>query len=177
MQIENWKIGRLKPYERNSRTHPPEQIAQIKASIREFGFINPVLVDAKGTIIAGHGRLQAANELNLKTVPVIKLAELNEAQVTALRIADNSIPQNSGWDVQHLESELAALEEMKFDLAPLGLDQIQLPDLEEAAPAPATSRSKTKSTLFISVKTGDFERAKGVIAAALRKAKIDATGI
>lgn len=173
IQIEHWKLSRLKPYDKNSRTHPPEQVAQIKASIREFGFVTPILVDGKGTIIAGHCRAQCASELGLKTVPVVKLSHLSDAQAIALRIADNSLPMSAGWDVDLLQAELGQLEEMKFDLAPLGLDSIMLPDLEEPAP-PASRTNKTKSTIFVSVKNADAAKAKKVISDALRKAKIEA---
>jgi hypothetical protein len=172
--IESWKIGRLKRYARNSRAHSPEQIAQIKASMREFGFTNPILVDAKGVIIAGHGRLHAAEEMGMKTVPVIKLAHLSDTQAAALRIADNSLPLNASWDTAMLKEELATLEALDFDLEPLGLDQIELPAQiempQEHAPPPSP---KTKTTLFVSVKVSDLEKAKAVVRKALDRAKIE----
>jgi len=112
----------LVPDPRNARTHPRRQIEQIVASIRAFGFTNPVLFEPSGKIIAGHGRLLAARELGLAEVPVIELAGLGEAQVRALRLADNRIALNAGWDIEILKLELAdlSLPEMEIDLALTG---------------------------------------------------------
>ena len=100
--IEMWVVGRLIPYARNPRTHSDAQIAQIAASIAEFGFNNPILVDTKAGIIAGHGRLLAAQKLGLKEVPVIVLDHLSEAQKRAYIIADNQLALNAGWDERPL---------------------------------------------------------------------------
>ena len=102
-------LGKLTPDPRNARTHSKKQIEQISASIRAFGFTNPILADPEGNIIAGHGRLRAAKELNLNEVPVIELAGLTEPQKRALRLADNKIALNAGWDVEVLKLELADL--------------------------------------------------------------------
>lgn len=99
----------LIPDPRNARTHPKKQVAQIAASIREFGFTNPILADPEGHLIAGHGRLLAARELGLTEVPVIALAGLSEAQKRALRLADNKIALNAGWDMEILKLELNEL--------------------------------------------------------------------
>src|SRR5437879_13722234 len=96
--IEIWPIDRLKPYSQNPRTHSDRQVDQIAASIVEFGFNNPILVDTKAGIIAGHGRLFAARKLQLKEVPVIILDHLTEAQKRAYIIADNKLAENAGWD-------------------------------------------------------------------------------
>ncbi len=97
-QIELWLIDKLIPWARNPRTHSDAQIAQIAASIAEFGFNNPILVDTKAGIIAGHGRLLAARKLGLKEVPVIVLDHLTEAQKRAYIIADNQLALNAGWN-------------------------------------------------------------------------------
>jgi len=96
--IEHLAIDALIPYARNSRTHSAEQVAQVAASIREFGFTNPVLIDGEGGIIAGHGRVMAARQLGLAEVPCIRLAHLSEAQRRAYVIADNKLALNAGWD-------------------------------------------------------------------------------
>ena len=120
MQIEMWPLERLTPYARNARTHSDAQIAQIAASIVEFGFTNPILVGGDGTIIAGHGRLMAAQRLELAEVPVVVLGHLSDAQRRALVIADNKIAENAGWDEELLKSELAALKLEAFDLEVIG---------------------------------------------------------
>ena len=100
-------VESLRPDPRNARTHPKRQIEQIVGSIRAFGFTNPILADPDGSLIAGHGRLRAAKELGLAEVPVIELAGLSEAQKKALRLADNKIALNAGWDLEILKLELA----------------------------------------------------------------------
>lgn len=116
-------VASLVPYAANARTHPPEQIAQIAASIAEFGFTVPVLVDERGVLIAGHGRVLAAQRLGLDAVPAIRLGHLSEAQARAYRLADNQIALNSGWDEGLLAAELRALRTEEFDLGLLGFDQ------------------------------------------------------
>lgn len=123
-QIEQVSIEALIPYARNSRTHSDAQVAQIAASIREFGFTNPVLIDADGGIIAGHGRTMAARKLGLKEVPCIRLSNLSETQKKAYIIADNKIALNSGWDDDLLKVELEDLADLNFDLTLLGWDKL-----------------------------------------------------
>ena len=106
----------LRPDPRNARTHPQRQIEQIKASIAAFGFTNPILANPEGQIIAGHGRLQAAKAMGLAEVPVITLSGLSEAQQRALRIADNKIALNAGWDLEILQTELAELASIDVDI-------------------------------------------------------------
>ena len=103
-RIEHWTLERLIPYARNPRTHSDAQVAQIAASIAEFGFNNPILVDTKAGIIAGHGRLLAARKLQLKEVPVIILDHLTETQKRAYILADNQLALNAGWDETLLRS-------------------------------------------------------------------------
>src|SRR5712692_8333240 len=108
-QVELWLIDKLIPFARNPRTHSDAQIAQIAASIAEFGFLNPILVDTNAGILAGHGRLLAARKLQLSEVPVIVLDHLTEKQERAYVIADNQLALNAGWDEDLLRLELATL--------------------------------------------------------------------
>jgi len=124
--LEHLPIDGLIPYARNSRTHSPEQVAQIAASIREFGFTNPILIDADGGIIAGHGRVLAARQLGLATVPCLRLGHLNEAQKRAYIIADNKLALNAGWDEDLLAQEIKDLQAMDFGLDLLGFDASDL---------------------------------------------------
>ena len=126
MQIQPRPIEGLIPYARNSRTHSDEQVAQIAASIREFGWTNPVLVDGDNGIIAGHGRVLAARKLGMAEVPCIELAHLSEAQKKAYIIADNKLALNAGWDNELLALELGELHAADFDMALLGFDAGEL---------------------------------------------------
>jgi DNA modification methylase len=123
LQVELWPIDRLLPYAANARTHPDEQIEQIAASIAEFGFNVPCLVDEGGVLIAGHGRLLAAKRLGLAQVPVIRLAHLSETQARAFRIADNRIALNAEWDNALLAIDLGQLQEVGFDLTLTGFNE------------------------------------------------------
>jgi DNA modification methylase len=123
------RVADLIPYARNSRTHSDEQVAQIAASIREFGFTNPVLVDGERGIIAGHGRVLAARKLGLDEVPVIELAHLTEAQRRAYVIADNKLALNAGWDMDLLKVELGGLQADGFDLGLTGFSGDELAGL------------------------------------------------
>lgn len=124
--IEQWPLDRLIPYARNARTHDDDQVAQIAASIIEFGWTNPILVDAEGGIVAGHGRLLAARKLGLDSVPVVVLDHLTPAQRRAYVIADNKLALNAGWNEEMLAAELAALRDENFDLGLLGFDDADL---------------------------------------------------
>ena len=117
------------PYERNARTHSPEQIAQIAASIQEFGFTNPILVDGADGILAGHGRLAAAKDMGLAEVPVIVLDHLSAAQRRAYILADNKLALNAGWDIDLLAGEIGDLREMGFDLDLLGFSAAEIEGL------------------------------------------------
>ena len=116
------KVSDLIPYVNNSRTHSDEQTTQIASSISEFGFTNPVLIDENDNLIAGHGRLLAANKLGIEEVPAIILDGLTKAQKKAYIIADNQLALNSGWDLDTLRLEIETLEELDFDLTLLGFD-------------------------------------------------------
>lgn len=127
---ENYPVDKLIPYARNSRTHNDEQVAQIVASIKEFGFTNPILIGADDVIIAGHGRLLAAQRMGLKEVPIVRLPHLTETQRRALVIADNKIALNAGWDEEMLALEMKELGDLDFDLDLLGFSLDELKELD-----------------------------------------------
>ena len=129
LNIQHWPTDQLIPYARNARTHTDEQVAQIAGSIAEFGFVNPVLVGEDKVIIAGHGRLLAAQRLGLSEVPVIVLDHLNEIQRRALVLADNQISANAGWNDELLSLELSDLASDEFDLSLLGFTEDALNEL------------------------------------------------
>ena len=136
LTISYKKIKDLIPYCNNSRTHSDEQVLQIASSIKEFGFTNPVLIDDQGGIIAGHGRIMAAQKLKMDEVPTITLSDLSEAQKKAYIIADNKLALNSGWDDELLKIELEQLKELDFDLGLIGFsdDELALLMLDEDDP-------------------------------------------
>ena len=154
MKITQKLVTELIPYVNNSRTHSDEQVAQIAASIKEFGWTNPILVDGDNGIIAGHGRLMAARKLGYKEVPTIELADLTETQKKAYIIADNRLALNAGWDNEMLKLEFDQLAEFGFDLELTGfsLDEIKalnpvelnagLTDEDEAPPLPPEPKTK-----------------------------------
>jgi len=133
--IELWPLDKLIPYARNPRTHSDAQVGQIAASIAEFGFNNPILVDTKAGIIAGHGRLLAARKLQLQEVPVIVLDHLTEAQKRAYILADNQLALNAGWDDTLLAAELAALQREDFNLDLIDFEDEELARLLAAQDA------------------------------------------
>jgi len=126
LHVQRWPTERLIPFARNPRTHSEEQVAQVAASIAEFGFVNPILVGSDGVMIAGHARLAAARKLGLAEVPVIVLEHLTPAQRRALVIADNRLALSAGWDEDLLRLELEALREEDFDLDLLGFGEEEL---------------------------------------------------
>ncbi|MCC6366833.1 MAG: ParB N-terminal domain-containing protein [Bryobacterales bacterium] len=128
-RIEIWPLDRLKPYARNARTHSDAQVAQIAASIVEFGFNNPILVDTGEGIVAGHGRLLAARKLGLAECPVVVLDHLSETQRRAYIIADNKLALNAGWDEKMLAVELRELDAAGMDLGTVGFSDVELEDL------------------------------------------------
>ena len=129
LRIERWSVNRLLPYARNARTHSEEQVAQVAASIREFGWTNPILAGADGTIIAGHCRLLAARKLGMTEVPVIVLDHLTETQRRALILADNKLAMNAGWDEEMLRVELESLKADAFKLDVVGFSDEELDDI------------------------------------------------
>ena len=131
-QIERRPLAELVPYARNARTHSDDQIAQIEASIREWGWTMPVLIDESGSIIAGHGRVLAGAKLGLSDVPVVVARGWTQAQKQAYRIADNKLSLNAGWDKQLLALEVAELEAMSFDMPLMGFSEKELARLRPA---------------------------------------------
>lgn len=129
LKIEYRSLDSLVPYASNPRTHSEEQIDQIAASIREFGFTNPILTDSKQGIIAGHGRLAAAKELGLEKVPCIDLSHLTDEQKRAYIIADNKLALNGGWNDELLRLELTDLKELGANLELTGFDAMELADI------------------------------------------------
>jgi DNA modification methylase len=138
-RIELWPVDRLVPYERNARTHSSSQVAQIAASIVEFGFNAPILVDSNAGIIAGHGRLMAARKLGLAEVPVIVLDHLSETQKRAYIIADNKLTELGEWDAEALSLELKDLQDAEFDLDLLGFSDREIEALVGGAPLEPTA--------------------------------------
>lgn len=141
LAVEYRPISELIPYARNSRTHSDVQVAQIAASMKEFGWTNPILIDDEGVLIAGHGRLLAAQMLKMDEVPTITIAGLSDAQKRALVIADNKLAMNAGWDIDLLKVELSDLEASGFDLDLTGfsfdeLEKLLAPAAEEGLTDP-----------------------------------------
>lgn len=122
-------VDTLIPYARNSRTHSDAQISQIAASIKEFGFLNPIIIDGQSGIVAGHGRVLAAKKLGMDELPVIDASHLSDAQRRAYVIADNKLALNAGWDEEMLGIEFAELEGLGFDIQLLGFDAKEIADI------------------------------------------------
>jgi DNA modification methylase len=159
-RVEHWPLANLIPYARNARTHSDQQVAEIARSIREFGFNAPILVDSHAGIIAGHGRLLAARQLELAEVPVIVLDHLSEEQKRAYMLADNRLALSAGWDPEMLSAEIAALREAHFDLGLIGFAPDELAALaaessgvpqadEDAAPEPLANTITVPGDLWI----------------------------
>lgn len=132
-KIEQRSVADLIPYATNSRTHSDAQVAQIAASIKEFGWTNPILVSGDNSIIAGHGRLLAARKLGMDEVPAIVLDHLSKSQQRALVIADNQLALNAGWDMDMLKAEIEDLMLDDFNISILGFDDKFLDALNAAA--------------------------------------------
>ena len=147
----------IRPDPRNSRTHSKRQIAQIGESISAFGFTNPILIDSENIVIAGHGRLLAAKSVGLETVPTIFLPHLNDAQKRALRIADNKIGLNAGWDVDLLKLELGELSrlDLDFDLTTTGFEVGEI-DLMLTAPSDPEDERIPAAPIIARTKPGDI---------------------
>ena len=128
-KIERKKVDDLIPYARNARTHSDEQVAQLAASIKEWGWTTPVLVDEDGEIIAGHGRVMAARKLNIDEIPTMTATGWSKAQKQAYILADNQLPQNAGWDMDLLSVEMKDLDSEGFDLSLIGFDEGSLINL------------------------------------------------
>ncbi len=176
--VENMPIDELTPYAKNARTHSPEHVTEIAASMSEFGFTNPVLIDGKGGIVAGHGRILAAQELGIKEVPCIRLTGLTAKQRRAYVIADNKIAMNSGWDFPLLAKEISKI---GIDPSLLGFSNIEMdslkafldsdmstPESEEWAGMPEfknTDKSAFKSVVVHFKDQESVDRFAGIVAA------------
>jgi len=143
-KVEQWPIERLVPYARNSRTHSDAQVAQIAASIKEWGFTTAVLVDEQGGLIAGHGRLMAARKLGMAQVPVMVAAGWTDAQKRAYIISDNKLALNAGWDNELLSLELAELEGLGFDVELTGFSGDEIKALQPPDFEPGTEEDQGK---------------------------------
>jgi hypothetical protein len=176
-KIEQRLVADLIPYAANSRTHSDTQVAQIAASIKEFGWTNPILIDAGDTIIAGHARTLAARKLGMVEVPVIVLDHLSEAQRRALVIADNQLALTADWDDNLLQSELEALLELDFDISLLGWgddiptfakepDYSALDDLDDPT---ADLASGVMKAIQIEFQAEDYQKAKDLVDAARKR--------
>ena len=163
LQIERWPIERLIPRATNPRTHSAGQVAHIAASIREFGWTNPILVGADGDVIAGHGRLMAARKLAMAEVPVIVLGHLSDAQRRALVIADNQLALDAGWDEEMLHLELAELQNESFDSSDRHLD-VSRSGGGSVNGSPACSSSRRRRARRSSTGLGPAEAARRAIA-------------
>ena len=130
-QMQLVDINKLVPYVNNARTHSPEQITKLRSSLREFGFVNPVLIDREFNVLAGHGRLAAAKEEGIKEVPCVFVEHLSEAQKKAYILADNKLALDAGWDDSLLKVEMESLQEMRFDIGMTGFDEMEIADLFE----------------------------------------------
>lgn len=163
-------IGELRGYERNAWQHPPEQVEGLAGSILEFGWTAPILADAEGELIAGHGRLAAALRLGLKRVPVITLPHLTPAQKRALVIADNQLPRGGYWNEALLSAELADLADMKFDLSVIGFESDALRGLlnldvgEETLPDLATGEKAPFQQVTFTLHETQLQRLRQALA-------------
>ena len=180
LAVELVAVDKLIPYARNARTHSEEQIAQVAASIREFGFNNPILVDENFGVIAGHGRLLAARKLEMDQVPVCKLSHLSESQRKAYIIADNKLAINAGWDNELLVLEFEELKEFGTALELTGFDTAELNVLFNGWQSDIDIRDKDGSNLDgieglirIGVKQVDKDFARETVTNALDAAGIE----
>ena len=128
-RIEMVPLDKLRPYENNARTHSPEQVDKLRASLREFGFVNPILIDSDYGIIAGHGRLMAAQAEGMATVPCVFVEHLTDAQTKAYILADNKLAELAGWNFKLLSVELEELKELDFDIGLTGFGADELSDI------------------------------------------------
>lgn len=148
-KVELVPVGDLVPYERNARTHPPEQIRAIQASIREYGFVSPLLIDTQRRVIAGHGRLLAAKALGMGAVPCVYAEHLTDEQRRSFMLADNRLAEMSGWDDALVRAELEELKDAGMDLSLTGfvLEDLPADDPGEPAEKPESSTKSEKTVI------------------------------
>lgn len=154
MDVATVPVAEIRPYARNNRKHPEQQVQRIAQSIREFGFNQPLVIDEENEVLVGHGRLLAAKVLGLESVPCLIVEGLSEAQKKAYRILDNKLQNDSEWDIESLQIELERLEELDFDLGAWGLDSL-LPEAEETAEVVEDEAPDVRSEARI-IKRGDI---------------------
>ena len=173
LKITNLKTDLLIPYAMNSRSHSDAQVSQIAASIKEFGFLNPVIVDGENGIIAGHGRVLAAQKLNMPEVPTLEASHLTNAQRKAYVIADNKIALNSGWDEEILKNQLIELGNLHFDLDVLGWDVLpsfgddidySILDDDTYDEEIGEYANEVKKAIQIEFESSDYQEAKELVA-------------
>lgn len=162
--LEYIDIDNLIPYINNAREHSPAQVAQIAASIKEFGFTNPVLIDSDNGIIAGHGRILAARMLGIKEIPTLKLADLTDTQRKAYILADNKLALNAGWNEELLTLELNELEEMGFDLELTGFSLDEIEVIVDGATIPLDEVEEIKEECVIQIICKDWNEREMAIA-------------
>lgn len=164
-KIVEKRVSDLTPYDRNARTHSEKQIEQIVASIRKFGWTNPVLIDENGVVIAGHGRIEAAKKLGMDKVPCLVIDGLTDAERRALTLADNQLALNAGWDEELVKAELADLRGLGFDLEVIGFDDKFISGLfDDEDEHPAQTGQLIESKFSIVVECAD-EMAQGELLA------------
>jgi ParB-like chromosome segregation protein Spo0J len=149
LQFDYINISELIPYARNSRLHSDAQINQLCSSIKEFGFISPVVIDKNNVIIAGHGRVLAANKLKIEQVPCVRAEHLTDTQIRAYCIVDNRLAETSTWDTEMLSLELKELEELDFDVSIMSFDDKKLSEETEEIPEEKDSKLKDDFLLII----------------------------
>lgn len=171
LSVESWSVGKLVEYSNNPRDHEGA-ISKMAATIQEFGFKVPIVATSNGEVVDGHLRLKAARLLGLKKVPVVLADDLTPDQIRAFRLSVNESTNWATWNPEKLEAELASLRAVKFDLEPLGLESIELPDLEDIVTPTPPRANRSKTTIFLSVKNADAEKARKTVAAALDRARI-----
>ena len=152
----------LIPYAMNSRTHSEQQVSQIAASIKEFGFLNPIIVDGENGIIAGHGRVMAAKKLGMAEVPVAEAKHLSEAQKKAYVIADNRLALNAEWDAELLKAEINNLHLEDFDIELLGFDSQELAIMFDDIPEPTLTEEKYSEVFNVIVECADEQEQEKV---------------
>ena len=172
-------INSLSPYANNPRTHSEAQVDRLVQSLKQFGFVNPILIGDDGQIVAGHGRLMAAQALDLKTVPVIKLSHLTDEQKRAYVIADNQLALNSAWDDELLQKELAALGDVGFNLTVLGWgddlptfgEDVDLSALEDLDDDLSEYAAGVRKAIQIDFEPEDYEEAQALVSQARKEGK------
>lgn len=171
LRVEHWPLSKLTPYANNPRDND-SAVDRMVASIKKFGFRIPIIVQASGEVVDGHLRLKAAHRLSLETVPVTLADELTPAEIKAFRLTANHSANWATWNAEMLATELGDLEEVEFNISQFGLDDI-LPELEAESDTATPRSPRKKTTIFVSVPNAVADKARTLIATALKKANIE----